>query len=163
LKVATKGLITASWYTDSLMAQIIETMRDYMTDYQAHSTRAEVHLFATSRYPSIASFRQPEMTSLYLALTSGSSHEAIDGYLDVAKRCTSALVEFVFNDLKVATKGLKSAGERFRIVGRFELIVRQSNDVLDQSSRELLGFLLHLKSTLIREDLEPCGSALRQT
>jgi exocyst complex component 3 len=36
LKVATKGLITASWYTDSLMAQIIETMRDYMTDYQAH-------------------------------------------------------------------------------------------------------------------------------
>lgn len=36
LKTATKGLITPAWYTDNLMAQIIETMRDYMSDYQAH-------------------------------------------------------------------------------------------------------------------------------
>lgn len=36
LKLATKNLITPAWYTDNLMAQIIETMRDYMSDYQAH-------------------------------------------------------------------------------------------------------------------------------
>ena len=36
LKLATKNLITPAWYTDNLLAQIIETMRDYMSDYQAH-------------------------------------------------------------------------------------------------------------------------------
>ncbi|WVR03390.1 hypothetical protein IAU60_000381 [Kwoniella sp. DSM 27419] len=36
LRTVTKALITPSWYTDPLMAQMIETMRDYMSDYQAH-------------------------------------------------------------------------------------------------------------------------------
>jgi len=31
---------------------------------------------------------------------------ALDGYLDVAKRCTSTLVEFVFNDIRPATRAL---------------------------------------------------------
>ncbi|KAK4686507.1 exocyst complex component 3, partial [Tremellales sp. Uapishka_1] len=36
LKTAIKGLITPAWYNDTLMAQIVETMKDYMSDYQAH-------------------------------------------------------------------------------------------------------------------------------
>lgn len=36
VKTATTRLVTPAWYTESLMPQIIETMRDYMSDYQAH-------------------------------------------------------------------------------------------------------------------------------
>ncbi|OWZ30009.1 hypothetical protein C356_06091 [Cryptococcus neoformans c45] len=36
VRVATKALITPSWYTEQLMGQIMETMKDYMGDYQAH-------------------------------------------------------------------------------------------------------------------------------
>lgn len=36
LKAASKGLITPQWYTDTLVSQIVETMKDYMGDYQAH-------------------------------------------------------------------------------------------------------------------------------
>lgn len=33
-------------------------------------------------------------------------NEAIDGYLDVAKKCTQTLIDVIFNDLKPATKNL---------------------------------------------------------
>ncbi|OXC71290.1 hypothetical protein AYX13_00157 [Cryptococcus neoformans] len=36
VRVATKALITPSWYSEQLMGQIMETMKDYMGDYQAH-------------------------------------------------------------------------------------------------------------------------------
>lgn len=36
LKGVTKNLLTGTWYTESLMTQIVETMRDYMGDYQTH-------------------------------------------------------------------------------------------------------------------------------
>jgi hypothetical protein len=42
----------------------------------------------------------------YKAVISARLNEAIDGYLDVAKRCTSSLIEFVFNDLRSVTKEL---------------------------------------------------------
>lgn len=49
---------------------------------------------------------EPLVSAKYKAAISASINGAIDGYLDVAKRCTSSLVEFVFNDLRVATKAL---------------------------------------------------------
>ena len=49
---------------------------------------------------------EPLVSAKYKEVISTSLNEAIDGYLDVAKQCTSALVEFVFNDLRPATKGL---------------------------------------------------------
>lgn len=33
-------------------------------------------------------------------------NDAIDGYLDVAKKCTQTLIDIIFNDLKPATKSL---------------------------------------------------------
>ncbi|TFK71372.1 exocyst complex component Sec6 [Pluteus cervinus] len=33
-------------------------------------------------------------------------NDAIDGYLDVAKKCTQTLIDLIFNDVKPATKGL---------------------------------------------------------
>ncbi|WVQ76413.1 hypothetical protein IAR50_006079 [Cryptococcus sp. DSM 104548] len=49
---------------------------------------------------------EPLVSEKYKAVISGRLNEAIDGYLDVAKRCTTALVQFVFHDLRVATKSL---------------------------------------------------------
>lgn len=37
-------------------------------------------------------------------------NEAIDGYLDVAKQCTGTLVQFVFNDLRPATRQFMQSG-----------------------------------------------------
>jgi hypothetical protein len=36
LKTVQKSLFTQAWYTDTLVEQIVETMRDYMSDYQGH-------------------------------------------------------------------------------------------------------------------------------
>ncbi|WWD22328.1 hypothetical protein CI109_106819 [Kwoniella shandongensis] len=49
---------------------------------------------------------EPLVSAKYKEAISARLNEAIDGYLDVAKRCTSSLVDFVFNDLKTATRGL---------------------------------------------------------
>ncbi|WVQ80448.1 hypothetical protein IAT38_002553 [Cryptococcus sp. DSM 104549] len=49
---------------------------------------------------------EPLVSDKYKAVISAQLNEAIDGYLDVAKRCTSSLVEFVFHDLRAATKSL---------------------------------------------------------
>jgi len=49
---------------------------------------------------------EPLVSAKYKEVISGCLNEAIDGYLDVAKRCTSSLVDFVFNDLRTATKNL---------------------------------------------------------
>ncbi|TDL23906.1 exocyst complex component Sec6 [Rickenella mellea] len=42
----------------------------------------------------------------YKSQISERINEAIDGYLDVAKKCTQTLIDIVFNDLKPATKQL---------------------------------------------------------
>jgi exocyst complex component 3 len=49
---------------------------------------------------------EPLVSEKYKAVISTKLNEAIDGYLDVAKKCTQSLVEFVFNDVKTATKNL---------------------------------------------------------
>nr|ODN86660.1 hypothetical protein L203_03907 [Cryptococcus depauperatus CBS 7841] len=47
---------------------------------------------------------EPLVSDKYKQTISARLNGAIDGYLDVAKRCTSALVEFVFHDLRGVTK-----------------------------------------------------------
>ncbi|RXK37654.1 hypothetical protein M231_05066 [Tremella mesenterica] len=49
---------------------------------------------------------EPLVSEKYKSVISERFNDAIDGYLDVAKKCTSSLVESVFNDVKIATKGL---------------------------------------------------------
>ncbi|ORY31925.1 vesicle fusion-related protein [Naematelia encephala] len=49
---------------------------------------------------------EPLVSDKYKAVISARMNEAIDGYLDVAKQCTSSLVTFVFNDLRTATRQL---------------------------------------------------------
>jgi hypothetical protein len=46
------------------------------------------------------------VSSKYKSVINEQLNEAIDGYLDVAKKCTQVLIDAVFNDLKPATKQL---------------------------------------------------------
>ncbi|KAL7418939.1 SNARE-binding exocyst subunit S6 [Cryptotrichosporon argae] len=43
---------------------------------------------------------EPLVSEKYKEVIAGRLNEAIDGYLDVAKRCSSALVDFVFTDMR---------------------------------------------------------------
>lgn len=52
---------------------------------------------------------EPLVSEKYKAVISAQLNEAIDGYLDVAKKCTQSLVDFVFNDLRTVTKALITA------------------------------------------------------
>lgn len=49
---------------------------------------------------------EPLVSEKYKAVISAKLNDAIDGYLDVAKKCTQSLVDFVFNDVRTATAKL---------------------------------------------------------
>ena len=49
---------------------------------------------------------EPLVSPKYKEVISVQLNSAIDGYLDVAKKCTSSLIDFVFNDLRPATAAL---------------------------------------------------------
>ena len=49
---------------------------------------------------------EPLVSEKYRLPISERLNDAIDGYLDVAKRCMQTLIDMVFNDLKPATKNL---------------------------------------------------------
>lgn len=52
---------------------------------------------------------EPLVSDKYKTQISERLNNAIDGYLDVAKKCTQTLIDIVFNDLKPATKQLFTA------------------------------------------------------
>jgi len=49
---------------------------------------------------------EPLVSTKYKSIISDKLNDAMDGYLDVAKRCVQVLIDVVFNDLKPATKNL---------------------------------------------------------
>jgi exocyst complex component 3 len=49
---------------------------------------------------------EPLVSEKYRVTINERLNDAIDGYLDVAKKCTQTLIDIIFNDLKPATKGL---------------------------------------------------------
>ncbi|GAA5882586.1 hypothetical protein JCM3774_002732 [Rhodotorula dairenensis] len=53
---------------------------------------------------------EPLVSSKYKAPIADKLNEAMDGYLDVAKRCVQILIDLVFDDLRPATKSFMSAG-----------------------------------------------------
>jgi exocyst complex component 3 len=52
---------------------------------------------------------EPLVSEKYRVTISERLNDAIDGYLDVAKKCTQTLIDIIFNDLKPATKQLFQA------------------------------------------------------
>jgi len=49
---------------------------------------------------------EPLVSDKYRAIINDRLNDAIDGYLDVAKKCTQTLIDIIFNDLRPATKQL---------------------------------------------------------
>ncbi|KNZ72623.1 Exocyst complex component sec6 [Termitomyces sp. J132] len=49
---------------------------------------------------------EPLVSEKYRVTITERLNDAIDGYLDVAKKCTQTLIDMIINDLKPATKGL---------------------------------------------------------
>ncbi|KAF8216410.1 exocyst complex component Sec6 [Mycena galopus ATCC 62051] len=49
---------------------------------------------------------EPLVSEKYRVTIAERLNDAIDGYLDVAKKCTQTLIDLIFNDLKPATKSL---------------------------------------------------------
>ncbi len=49
---------------------------------------------------------EPAVNEKYRVPINERLNDAIDGYLDVAKKCTQTLIDIIFNDLKPATKNL---------------------------------------------------------
>ena len=49
---------------------------------------------------------EPLVSEKYRVVINGRLNDAIDGHLDVAKKCTQASINMIFNDLKPATKQL---------------------------------------------------------
>ena len=54
----------------------------------------------------LAARLEPLVSEKYKVIISERLNDAIDGYLDVAKKCTQTLIDLIFNDLKPATKQL---------------------------------------------------------
>lgn len=52
---------------------------------------------------------EPRVAAKYKSVIVERMNEAIDGYLDVAKKCTQTLIDLIFNDLKPAVKLLFTA------------------------------------------------------
>lgn len=52
---------------------------------------------------------EPLVSNKYKTLIADKLNDAMDGYLDVAKKCVQVLIDVVFNDLKPATKTLLTA------------------------------------------------------
>ncbi|KAE9387240.1 exocyst complex component Sec6 [Gymnopus androsaceus JB14] len=52
---------------------------------------------------------EPLVSEKYAVQINQNLNNAIDGYLDVAKKCTQTLIDMIFNDLKPATKNLFQA------------------------------------------------------
>ncbi|GAA5990272.1 hypothetical protein JCM10908_005903 [Rhodotorula pacifica] len=53
---------------------------------------------------------EPLVSTKYKAPIADKLNEAMDGYLDVAKRCVQILIDLVFDDLRPATKSFMTAG-----------------------------------------------------
>lgn len=52
---------------------------------------------------------EPLVSSKYKGPVADKLNDAMDGYLDVAKKCVQILIDVIFNDLKPATKSLLTA------------------------------------------------------
>lgn len=67
---------------------------------------------------------EPLVSEKYKATINERLNDAIDGYLDVAKKCTQTLVDIIFNDLKPATKQLFQAAWYDGIMGQVVETIR---------------------------------------
>ena len=84
---------------------------------------------------------EPLVSEKYRGTISERLNDAIDGYLDVAKKCTQTLIDIIFNDLRPATKQLFQ-GPWYD--GMVVQIVETMRDYMSDYQTYLNGSLLEL-------------------
>ncbi|KAF7308598.1 Exocyst complex component Sec6 [Mycena chlorophos] len=84
---------------------------------------------------------EPLVSEKYRVTISERLNDAIDGYLDVGKKCTQTLIDLIFNDLKPATKLLFQAAWYDGIMGQ---IVETMRDYMTDYQQYLNSSLLEL-------------------
>ncbi|WWC85547.1 uncharacterized protein L201_000411 [Kwoniella dendrophila CBS 6074] len=92
---------------------------------------------------------EPLVSEKYKMQITNLLNDSIDGYLDVAKKCTSTLVEFVFNDLKLPIKNLITPIIWYQDEGIILQIIETMKDYMND-------YQLHLNSSIFEiliEDL----------
>ncbi|CAK5273983.1 unnamed protein product [Mycena citricolor] len=84
---------------------------------------------------------EPLVSEKYRVQINERLNDAIDGYLDVAKKCTQTLIDSIFNDLKTATKTLFQAAW---YEGSMRAIVETMRDYMADYQQFLNSSLLEL-------------------
>ena len=82
----------------------------------------------------------------YRVMINERLNDAIDGYLDVAKKCMQTLIDMIFNDLKPATKNLFQAPW-------YEGIMRQIVETMKDYMADYQSYLNSALLELMTEDL----------
>ncbi|GJJ11432.1 hypothetical protein Clacol_005665 [Clathrus columnatus] len=104
---------------------------------------------------------EPLVSEKYRVVISERLNNAIDGYLDVAKKCTQTLIDLIFNDLKPATKQLFTPtwynGIMAQIIETFRDYITDYQTHLNPSIFELL--LDDLMDTFLITYLTALGNA----
>lgn len=85
---------------------------------------------------------EPLVSDKYRIVINERLNDAIDGHLDVAKKCTQTLINMVFNDLKPATKQLFQPpwydGIMAQVIDTMKDYAKDYNDYLSPTLFELL-------------------------
>lgn len=89
---------------------------------------------------------EPLVSEKYRVTINERLNDAIDGYLDVAKKCTQTLIDIIFNDLKPATKGLFQQGW-------YDGIMRQIVETIRDYMTDYQSYLNPTLLELLVEDL----------
>lgn len=104
---------------------------------------------------------EPLVSEKYQVIINERLNNAIDGYLDVAKKCTQTLIDLIFNDLKPATKQLFTQtwynGIMTQIIETFRDYMSDYQTYLNPSIFELL--LEDLMDTFLIAYLTALGNA----
>lgn len=89
---------------------------------------------------------EPLVSSKYQAPINERLNNAIDGYLDIAKKCMQTLIDLIFNDLKPATKNLFQ-------VPWYDGIMRQIVETMRDYMTDYQSYLNPVLLDLLIEDL----------
>jgi len=89
---------------------------------------------------------EPLVSEKYRIPINERLNEAIDGYLDVAKKCMQTLIDMIFNDLKPATKNLFQQPW-------YDGIIRQIVETMKDYMADYQSFLNSALLELLKEDL----------
>lgn len=89
---------------------------------------------------------EPMLSEKYRVTVNEKLNDAMDGYLDVAKKCTQTMIDIIFNDLKPATKQLFQSSW-------YDGIMRQIIETLRDFMTDFQTFLDPVLLDLLVEDL----------